>query len=155
MKQNVTPTDAVRNLRETPSGGRRYQQAITRLREVGLRATRQRIALTRLIMVWDHQHFSAETLYNEAKGANIRVSLATVYNTLHLFTDAGLLRHVILDPNKSYYDTNTDHHHHFYCEETAEIWDIPYDQVAVKAPSPPPGTEVASLDVTIRLHRSR
>jgi Fur family iron response transcriptional regulator len=128
--------------------------ALTRLRAVGLRPTRQRIALARLLFEGSDRHVTAEQLRGEAEGAAIRVSLATVYNTLHQFTAAGLLREVVVEPGRSYFDTNVEDHHHFFCETTGMLQDIPGDSVAVGAlPSPPPGTEISRVDVIIRVRR--
>jgi Fur family iron response transcriptional regulator len=128
--------------------------ALGRLRAVGLRPTRQRIALARLLFEGSDRHVTAEQLRAEAQGAAIRVSLATVYNTLHQFTAAGLLREVVVEPGRSYFDTNVEDHHHFFCETTGMLQDIPGDSVAVGTlPSPPPGTEISRVDVIIRVRR--
>ncbi len=128
--------------------------ALGRLRTVGLRPTRQRIALARLLFEGSDRHVTAEQLRAEAEGAAIRVSLATVYNTLHQFTAAGLLREVVVEPGRSYFDTNVEDHHHFFCETTGLLQDIPGESVAVGAlPSPPPGTEISRVDVIIRVRR--
>ena len=126
--------------------------ALARLRAVGLRPTRQRLALARLLLENGDRHITAEQLHGEAVGADIRVSLATVYNTLHQFTDAGLLREVVVEPGRSYFDTNTTDHHHFFCEATSELEDIPGQDVVVSGfPLPPPGTEICRVDVIIRV----
>jgi Fur family transcriptional regulator, iron response regulator len=128
--------------------------ALGRLRAVGLRPTRQRIALARLLFEGGDRHVTAEQLRTEAQGAAIRVSLATVYNTLHQFTAAGLLREVVVEPGRSYFDTNVDDHHHFFCETSGMLQDIPGESIAVGAlPSPPPGTEISRVDVIIRVRR--
>jgi Fur family iron response transcriptional regulator len=126
--------------------------ALARLRAVGLRPTRQRLALARLLLENGDRHITAEQLHGEAVGADIRVSLATVYNTLHQFTDAGLLREVVVEPGRSYFDTNTTDHHHFFCEATSKLEDIPGQDVVVSGfPLPPPGTEICRVDVIIRV----
>jgi Fur family transcriptional regulator, iron response regulator len=126
--------------------------ALARLRAVGLRPTRQRLALARLLLENGDRHITAEQLHGEAVGADIRVSLATVYNTLHQFTDAGLLREVVVEPGRSYFDTNTADHHHFFCETTSKLEDIPGQDVVVSGfPLPPPGTEICRVDVIIRV----
>ena len=126
--------------------------ALARLRAVGLRPTRQRLALARLLLENGDRHITAEQLHGEAVGAEIRVSLATVYNTLHQFTDAGLLREVVVEPGRSYFDTNTADHHHFFCETTSKLEDIPGQDVVVSGfPLPPPGTEICRVDVIIRV----
>jgi Fur family iron response transcriptional regulator len=128
--------------------------ALGRLRAVALRPTRQRIALARLLFEGSDRHVTAEQLRAEAEAAAIRVSLATVYNTLHQFTAAGLLREVVVEPGRSYFDTNVEDHHHFFCETSGMLQDIPGDSVAVGAlPSPPPGTEISRVDVIIRVRR--
>lgn len=128
--------------------------ALGRLRAVGLRPTRQRIALARLLFEGRDRHVTAEQLRTEAQSAAIRVSLATVYNTLHQFTAAGLLREVVVEPGRSYFDTNVDDHHHFFCETSGMLQDIPGDSIAVGAlPSPPSGTEISRVDVIIRVRR--
>ena len=126
--------------------------ALARLRAVGLRPTRQRLALARLLFDNEDRHITAEQLHGEAAGADIRVSLATVYNTLHQFTEAGLLREVVVEPGRSYFDTNTADHHHFFCEATSELEDIPGQDVVVSGfPLPPLGTEICRVDVIIRV----
>ena len=126
--------------------------ALARLRAIGLRPTRQRLALARLLLENGDRHITAEQLHGEAVGADIRVSLATVYNTLHQFTDAGLLREVVVEPGRSYFDTNTADHHHFFCETTSKLEDIPGQDVVVSGfPLPPPGTEICRVDVIIRV----
>src|SRR6476660_9666909 len=117
-----------------------------RLREVGLRPTRQRVALAKWLFDTEDRHVTAEQLHSEAVAAAIPVSLATVYNTLHQFTDAGLLREVVVEPGRSYFDTNIDDHHHFFCEVTSKLQDIPGRDVVVSGyPLPPQGTEICRV----------
>ena len=130
---------------------RPYASVLERLREVGLRPTRQRLALARLLLERGDRHVTAEQLHGEALGASIRVSLATVYNTLHQFTDAGLLREVVVEPGRSYFDTNCDDHHHFFFENSGELQDIPGDRIVVAGlPAPPQGT-IHRVDVIVRV----
>jgi len=126
--------------------------ALARLRSVGLRPTRQRLALARLLLENGDRHITAEQLHGEAVDADIRVSLATVYNTLHQFTEAGLLREVVVEPGRSYFDTNTTDHHHFFCDADGRLQDIPGEDVMVSGfPLPPLGTEICRVDVIIRV----
>lgn len=126
-----------------------------RLRAVGLRPTRQRTALARLLFGDGsvHRHVSAEELYAEAMDNKIRVSLATVYNTLHQFTDVGLLREITVEAGRSCFDTNTGAHHHFYFERSGELRDIPWDEIRLSLlPEPPEGCEILGVDVIIRVN---
>ena len=126
--------------------------ALARLRSVGLRPTRQRLALARLLLENGDRHITAEQLHGEAVGADIQASLATVYNTLHQFTEAGLLREVVVEPGRSYFDTNTTDHHHFFCDADGRLQDIPGEDVMVSGfPLPPLGTEIFRVDVIIRV----
>jgi Fur family transcriptional regulator, iron response regulator len=129
---------------------------LERLRGVGLRPTRQRLDLARLLFGGGDRHFTAEQLHGEALAAAIGVSLATVYNTLHQFTDAGLLREVVVEPGRSYFDTNTADHHHFYWESSGEVQDIPGEEVVVTGlPLPPAGTEIRRVEVIVRVRADR
>ena len=131
---------------------RPYSGLIERLKAVGLRPTRQRLALARLLFGSGNRHVSAEQLHGEAGAAKVRVSLATVYNTLHQFTAAGLLREVVVEPGRSYFDTNVEDHHHFYFEETGRIEDIPGHALRVlDLPEAPAGTRVARVDIVVRV----
>jgi len=131
---------------------RPFAPALDRLRAAGLRPTRQRLALARLLFDHGDRHVTAEQLHAEAMNAKVRVSLATVYNTLHQFTALGMLREVVVEPARSYFDTNTADHHHFFHERTGQLADIPGDQVQlVRVPSAPEGTEVARVDVIVRV----
>ena len=134
---------------------RPYSGLIERLKAVGLRPTRQRLALAKLLFGPGNRHVSAEQLHGEAVEARVRVSLATVYNTLHQFTAVGLLREVVVEPGRSYFDTNTSHHHHFFCEEDRYLVDIPGEELkVVKLPHPPPGTTVTEVDIVIRVRKN-
>ena len=131
---------------------RPYARFLDRLKAAGLRPTRQRIALAKLLFERGDRHVTADALYAEAGAANVAVALATVYNTLHQFTKVGLLREVAVDSGRSYFDTNTTDHHHVYIEETGELRDIPAHCVALdNFPPPPEGTEIARIDVIVRL----
>jgi Fur family transcriptional regulator, iron response regulator len=122
------------------------------LRDVGLRPTRQRMALGWMLFGKGDRHVTAEMLYEEAVKAKVPVSLATIYNTLHQFTDAGLLRQVAVDGSKSYFDTNVSPHHHFFIETENDLVDIPQSEVVVgKTPTPPEGYDVVRIDVVVRL----
>lgn len=133
---------------------RPYSAALERLRAVNLRPTRQRLALTRLLFAGGDRHVTAESLHKEAMANRVRVSLATVYNSLHQFTEAGLLREVVVDATRSYFDTNTSHHHHFFCEDDQSLQDIDGDSVVVEnLPRPPDGTTISRVDVVIRVRR--
>ncbi|MFA6265950.1 MAG: iron response transcriptional regulator IrrA [Pseudolabrys sp.] len=124
------------------------------LRDVGLRPTRQRMALGWILFGKGDRHLTAEALYEEATRAKVPVSLATVYNTLHQFTEVGLLRQVPVDGTKAYFDTNASSHHHFFVEGEDELLDIPaHDVIVGKTPTPPEGYEIARVDVVVRLRR--
>ncbi len=125
------------------------------LREVGLRPTRQRMSLGWILFAKGDRHITAEMLYEEATKAKVPVSLATVYNTLHQFTEVGLLRQVAVDGSKTYFDTNATDHHHFFVEGENALVDIPGNDVIVdKMPIAPSGYEVARIDVVVRLRKS-
>jgi len=131
---------------------RPFSQALDRLRNAGLRPTRQRLALAKLLFDGCDRHISAEQLHSEALGSNIRVSLATVYNTLHQFTDARMLREIVVDAGRSYFDTNTTDHHHFFYEQSGCLKDIPAHMVALtKVPEAPEGTSITRIDVIVRV----
>lgn len=131
---------------------RPYKHALECLTQAGLRPTRQRLALARLLFDAGHRHITAEQLHSEAIAAEMRVSLATVYNTLHQLTDAGLLREVVVEAGRSYFDTNISDHHHFFYEGNGHLSDVPSDTVMVgQVPPAPPGTRIARVDVIIRL----
>mgnify|MGYP001243221894 CR=1 FL=1 len=124
-----------------------------RLRRVGLRPTRQRISLGWLFSAKTNRHITAELLYEEAMRAKVPVSLATVYNTLHQFTEAGLLRQLAVDGSKSFFDTNPSEHHHFFVEGEEELMDVPVEIHVGEVPAPPEGMEIARIDVIVRLRR--
>ena len=127
-------------------------EVIEHLRAVGLRPTRQRLALARLLFAKGDRHVTAEQLHGEALALAIPVSLATVYNTIHQFTAAGLLREVVVEPGRSYFDTNIDDHHHFFCESTGLLQDIPaQDLTVIGLPLPPVGTTIGRVEVIVRV----
>jgi Fur family iron response transcriptional regulator len=145
-----------------PTGKSRKQTAApkasaeqaAKLRAVGLRPTRQRLALAALLFGPHDRHVSAEELHEEAGGAGIRVSLATVYNTLHQFTEMGLLRELSVDGARTYFDTNLGDHHHFYCEEDGALIDIEGQAISVAGlPPPPEGSKLKRVDVIVRVSR--
>ncbi len=124
----------------------------TKLRDARLRPTRQRIALAELMFSKGDRHISAENLFEEAQQAGVMVSLATIYNTLHQFTESGLLRAISVESSKTYFDTNTGNHHHFFLEDSEEIVDMPDGYVDVgNLPEPPSGMEVSRVDVIVRV----
>ena len=129
-----------------------------KLRKSGLRPTPQRLAIGRLLFGSGNRHVTAESLYDEAKDMDCKVSLATVYNTLHQFTEAGLLRQIIVDPTRAYFDTNTSAHHHFFHEDTNQLEDIPGDRVSVQIDGrnpfdvkTPTGKTITDVGVIVRL----
>lgn len=125
------------------------------LRSAGLRPTRQRQALGDLLFDGRHRHVTAEVLHGEARQAGISVSVATVYNTLHQFTQVGLLREVVVDGSKTHFDTNTSNHHHFLFED-GSIVDIPDGQLQVSGlPEAPEGNTVVRVAVFLHLAKSR
>ncbi|MDG2452525.1 MAG: Fur family transcriptional regulator [Paracoccaceae bacterium] len=126
------------------------------LATAGLRPTRQRVCLAYLL-VGDGQdrHVTAESLFEACADSGEKVSLATVYNTLKAFCDAGLMREITVDGSKSYFDTNMSDHPHFYWEDTAALSDAPSEQLKImQLPDAPEGAEIAKVDVVIRLRRT-
>ena len=124
------------------------------LRRAGLRLTRQRIMLGRLLYSKGNRHVTAEALHHEAVNAKIPVSLTTVYNTLHQFTEAGLLREIGVAGSKAFFDTNSNEHHHFFVEDEEVLIDIPNEQVEViYLPEVPLGFEIVRIEVVVRLRR--
>ena len=122
------------------------------LRQAGLRPTRQRLALGALLFESGDRHVTAELLHAEAVAVGHHVSLATVYNTLHQFKRAGLLRELAINGSKAYFDTNTSNHNHFFIESDGKLHDIPGDAIKVDGvPSPPEGMRISHIDVVVRL----
>ena len=131
-------------------------EIINKLRGSGLRPTKQRILIAKNL--FDNKktfHFTVETLNRKInKNGNEKISLATIYNTVEAFTDAGYLKEILTSKNKSYYDTNIKSHHHFYDEGSKELTDIKYNQVKLsKVPIPPKGKKIKNLEVVIRLQK--
>jgi Fur family iron response transcriptional regulator len=126
-----------------------------RLRGAGLRPTRQRMELAGRLLAGPDRHVTAESLHDEVVRGGSKISLATVYNTLHQFTAAGLLRQVIVDAARGYFDTNTGDHQHFFLEDEGALIDIPGDEIAVSGvPTPPAGLTVDRVDVVVRVRRA-
>jgi Fur family iron response transcriptional regulator len=122
------------------------------LQGAGLRSTRQRLALGALLFDGMDKHVTAEQVFDMARKTKARVSLATVYNTLHQFTEAGLLRQVVIDFNRIYFDTNTDDHHHFFNESEGHLMDIHAESIHVdKLPKLPSGLRLSRVDVIVRV----
>lgn len=128
----------------------------TWLSGAGLRPTRQRLALANLLVGDGHdRHVTAESLFESAQRHGEKVSLATVYNTLKAFCEAGLLREIVVDGSKSYFDTNMTDHPHFFWEDRSELTDAPADELEIaRLPEAPEGAEISKVDVVIRLRRS-
>jgi Fur family iron response transcriptional regulator len=127
-----------------------------RLRSAGLRPTRQRVLLAELLFSQGDRHVSAEMLHAEVMAVGEQVSLATVYNTLHQFTGAGLLRELAIDGSKAYFDTNVSNHNHFFVEERGELIDISGESIRVDGlPEPPEGMRISHIDVVVRLVSDR
>jgi Fur family iron response transcriptional regulator len=123
-----------------------------RLKTCGLRTTQPRLLLADLLFRDGNRHVTAEKLHGEARAAGLKISQATIYNTLNQFVEAGLLREVQVDRARSYFDTNVHSHHHFYVEDEGRLIDIPTDAIALeRLPDSPEGFEVAGVDVIIRL----
>jgi Fur family iron response transcriptional regulator len=128
----------------------------TRLRECGLRPTRQRVALGDLLFAKGDRHLTVEELHEEAIIAGVPVSLATVYNTLHQFTEAGMIRVLAVESARTYFDTNVSDHHHFFVEGRNDVLDIPINNIAIgNLPDAPEGMEIAHVDVIIRLREKK
>ena len=122
------------------------------VRGAGLRPTRQRVALAHLLFTGGDRHVTAETLHEEALERKVPVSLATVYNTLHQFTGAGLLREVAVEGAKTYFDTNTSNHYHFFCEHSGRLLDIATGAISIEGlPEAPEGMTISRVDVLVRL----
>ncbi len=122
------------------------------LRQAGLRPTRQRVSLAHLLFSAGDRHVTAETLHEEALARKVPVSLATVYNTLHQFTAAGLLREVAVEGAKAYFDTNTSNHYHFFCEHSGKLMDIATGSIRIEGlPEAPEGMSISRVDVLVRL----
>lgn len=126
------------------------------LSKAGLRPTRQRLSLAELLVGdGQHRHVTAESLFDASKSTGDQVSLATVYNTLRAFCDAGLMHEITVDGSKSYFDTNTSEHPHFFWEDTGELTDAATERMEItNLPSAPSNAEIASVDVVIRLRRT-
>ena len=138
------------------AGNRPFSNALERLKRHGLRPTRQRLALVKLLFDRGDRHITADQLHAEAAAAGVRVSLATIYNTLNQFTSAGVLREVIVEAGRSYFDTNTSEHHHVLIDTTGELFDIPADHVRLtELPALPPGTSLRRVDVILRVSRDQ
>jgi len=126
------------------------------LKDAGLRPTRQRVALGDLLFAHGDRHVSAEGLHEQAVRANVPGSLATGYNTLHQFTEVARLREIAVDGAKTYFDTNVHDHHHFFDETTGQVTDIPHDSLHLtRVPEAPAGTEIARVDVVVRVRPKR
>ena len=134
---------------------RPYTGVVETLKRCGLRPTRQRMALAKLLHDLGDCHLTAEQLHDLAARSGHRISLATIYNALHKFTEAGLVREIVVDSGCSYFDTNTSAHHHFFFEDTRELLDIDGDDVVISAiPEPPTGARVERVDVVVRVRSS-
>ena len=126
-----------------------------KLRQAGLRTTKQRLALADILFSHGNRHVTAEILHAEARSAGLGVSQATIYNTLNQFHEAGLLREVVVEQGRSYFDTNLEDHHHFYVESQNQLIDIAKHEISIGSlPKAPAGYEPSGVDVIVRLREN-
>ena len=129
-----------------------YSNLIVKIKKAGLRPTRQRIALAELLFKPDQRHVTADILYREALKAKVPISIATIYNTLHKFTDVKLLKEVAVDSHRTYFDTNTEEHYHFFYKDQDILEDIPLKKIKLlNLPDLPKGTKIDSINIIIKL----
>ena len=128
-----------------------YNSAINKLEKNGIRATKQRRVLAKLIFDKGKRHISAENLFDEVKKEERKISMATVYNTLKQFTSLGLIREIVVDQNKSLYCNNNKSHYHLYIEDEGKVIDIPTKNIDLNIPSIPACLQLHNIDVIVRI----
>lgn len=128
-----------------------YNKAITKLTESGIRPTKQRMILAKLLFEKGKRHINAEELYEEVKNEKRKISLATIYNTLKQFSKIGLIKEIVVDQNKSFYCTNNESHFHLYIEDESKIIDIPQKNIDLNIPSIPACLNFHKVDVIVRI----
>ena len=128
-----------------------FNQAVKKLSNIGLRPTKQRMILIKLLFENPDRHISADELYEEVKKEDRKISLATIYNTLKQFTKVGLLKELVVDQNKSIYCTNHDPHYHLYNEDEGKVIDIPQKNIDLNIPSIPACLSLHNVDVVVRV----
>ena len=128
-----------------------YNQAIKKIENRGIRATKQRRVLAKLLFDKGNRHVSADELYQDVKKEDRKISMATVYNTLKQFTNLGIIREVVVDQNKSLYCTNRKNHYHLYIEDEGKIMDIPLKNIDLNIPSIPACLQLHNIDVIVRI----
>ena len=128
-----------------------YNKAIAKLSSSGIRPTKQRMILAKLLFEKGKRHISAEELFDEVKQEDRKISLATIYNTLKQFTSLGLISEVVVDQNKSLYCTNNESHYHLYIEDEGKIIDIPTKNINLDIPSIPACLQLHNIDIIVRI----
>ena len=128
-----------------------YNKAIKQLINNGIRPTKQRMILAKLLFEKGDRHISAEELYEEVKKDNRKISLATIYNSLKQFRKIGLLKELVVDQNKSIYCTNHDKHYHLYIEDEGKLIDIPQENIDLNIPEIPACLKLHNIDIIIRV----
>tara|TARA_B100000700_G_C14937676_1_gene805186 strand:- start:223 stop:669 length:447 start_codon:yes stop_codon:yes gene_type:complete len=128
-----------------------YNNAINVLEKNGIRATKQRRVLAKLIFDKGKRHISAENLFDEVKKDDRKISMATVYNTLKQFTNLGLIKEIVVDQNKSLYCNNNQSHYHLYIEDESKVIDIPTKNIDLNIPSIPACLQLHNIDVIVRI----
>ena len=128
-----------------------YNSAINKLEKNGIRATKQRRVLAKLIFDKGKRHISADNLFDEVKKEERKISMATVYNTLKQFTTLGLIREIVVDQNKSLYCNNNQSHYHLYIEDEGKVIDIPTQNIDLNIPSIPACLQLHNIDVIVRI----
>ncbi len=128
-----------------------FNQAVRKLSNIGLRPTKQRMILIKLLFENPDRHISADELYKEVKKEDRKISLATIYNALKQFTKVGLLKELVVDQNKSIYCTNHDAHYHLYIEDEGKIIDIPQKNINLNIPEIPACLSLHNIDIIVRV----
>ena len=128
-----------------------YNMALRKIEESGIIPTKQRRVLAKILFEKGNRHISAENLFDEVKKEDRKISMATIYNTLKQFTNLGLIREIVVDKNKSLYDTNNKPHYHLYIEDEGKVHDIPTDNINLNLPSVPACLNLHNIDVIVRV----
>jgi len=128
-----------------------YSIALKKIEESGIIPTKQRRILAQLLFQKGNRHISAEDLFDEVKKEDRKISMATIYNTLKQFTNLGLIREIVVDKNKSLYDTNNKPHYHLYIEDEGKVHDIPTNNINLDLPSIPACLNLHNIDVIVRV----